>query len=429
MAEQEEPKNAGPGLTPTPVKLHTSGLAGTTQHLTPPVESANRTSTVPIAKSSSVGKPLPTPQASVAPAAPVGAEAAVREGDDDKTMRLKKNTSTTIHVAQAAPASPLLSPSAQTIKLAPAAPASPMMSPSAQTIKLTPSAAKASAQTIKLTPSAAKAPVQTIKLTPSAAKAPTQTIKLTPSAANASSQTIKLPENDGSEGAHTVKISRVSHAGLSPLPTPSSSAKPPSSIPGAKQTIKLRPSAMSSTVTAVPPTGGSVKLNAGAANKTIKLVPLGNGGAKVVPNGSSSPAAPAQQTSAAPSAPATQVGAPRTGQTLKLTPPASGVKPVGGKTMKLSLHKPVGAPPAAGKSEAAKVPALTPPSGVAEKKDKDEAAAVEEKQKPSIVFFLISIAAMLAIVFTILLMSVQYANMYSGADINIPGMTRLSGSH
>ena len=548
MAGQEDLKNAGAGQTPAPVKLHTSGLAGATQHLTPPTDSADRTATVPIAKSASGGKPMPKPQSSVVPEAhAAGLDASLQAGDNDKTMRLKRNTAAAVNPAPQVPPTPasdVVSPSSPTIKLAPQAPASPVMpsssqtiklaslqpsssllspsaqtikmstpqpsslpSPAAQTIKLTPSAASSAsptiklapsaapsasqtiklapsaapsaAQTIKLTPPAASSAAQTVKLTPSASQtikltspaAPSaaQTIKLTPSAAPSASQTIKLTSSvapsaapaikltpsaapsasptikmAGSDEAeaHTVKISRVprSGQGLAPFPAPSSSATPPSSIPGAKQTIKLRPSSMSSTMGGIPPAGGQVKLNAGAAGKTIKLVPLSSGGAKVVQNGPAAPtqqvpvSAPAQpqQKTAASSAPAGQGSVPpRVNQTLKLTPaagkaPAStaGGKPAGGKTMKLTLHKPVGAPAPGNEAPKVSEPALS--SSTEAKKDEASAAAVE--QKPSVVFLVISIAAMLAVAFTVLLMSVQFANMYHGADVNIPGMTRLSGN-
>lgn len=95
-----------------------------------------------------------------------------------------------------------------------------------------------------------------------------------------------------------------------------------------------------------------------------------------------------------------------------------------GKTMKLSLHKPAGTSAAA-----PKISGLTLP-GADEKKEDEAASAAETgaEEKPNIVFFLISIAAMLFIAFTVLLMTVQFANMYHGADVNIPGMTRLSGT-
>ena len=99
-----------------------------------------------------------------------------------------------------------------------------------------------------------------------------------------------------------------------------------------------------------------------------------------------------------------------------------------GKTMKLSLHKPAGAP-AAGNAGPSKVPSLTLPGAASsEKKDAETGASEESEEKPSVVFLLISIAAMLAVVFTVILMSAQFANMYHDANVNIPGMTRLSGT-
>lgn len=389
MAEQEEPKNAVPGQAPTPIKLHTSGLAGTTQHLSHPVDTADRTATVPIAKVSVGGKPMPKPSPS---AVPTGAPAGEAADSNDKTMRLRKNPT--------------------------------------PTIKLMPSGGTpASAQTIKLTPQTSAQTVSPVKpVAPSASAAP---------------QTIKISGAEDTENAHTVRIARPPHTGqgIVPVSEPSAGVKPTSTIPGAKQTIKLRPSSTGSIATGMPSqTGGPVKLGATPANKTIKLAPLGGGGIKVVPQTPAAqqkppvPAAPLQQAAPASgsAAPAAAPGsAPRMSQTLKLSTPSSAgsdKKPIGGKTMKLSLHKPAGTPAAGTAGGPAKVPELKLPG----KKEDEAAAAASEaaastEEKPNIVFFLISIAAMLFVVFTVLLMTVQFANMYHGADVNIPGMTRLSG--
>ena len=164
MAGQEESKNGVPGKAPAPIKLHTAAGAA----------------------------PRIVPQPGAAPAA-------VRTGNDDKTMRLKKQAPQVIKPtpqaesadapAAAAPA-PAPTPAApkQTVRLVPlpgeqktstrrvpkvnsAAPAAapapaPAPAPSAPTVKLTPQSA-ASAATIKLTPQPqTSASAATIKLTP-----------------------------------------------------------------------------------------------------------------------------------------------------------------------------------------------------------------------------------------------------------------------
>ena len=470
MAGQEESKNGVPGKAPAPIKLHTA--AGAAPRIVPQpgaapaaVRTGNDDKTMRLKKQApQVIKLTPQAESADAPAAAAPAPAPTPAAPK-QTVRLvplpgeqKTSTRRVPKVNSAAPAAapapaPAPAPSAPTVKLTPQSAASaatikltpqPQTSASAATIKLTPQSAASTeaASTVKLSRTGAAPSAPTVKLTPQAAasaatiklapqtSASAATIKLTPqSAAGGASQTIKLSDAKapaaGAEGdvenAHTVKISRAPRT-APPMPAPASSAKPPSAIPGAKQTIKLRPSSMSSGISAAPaPASAPVQLNAGQANRTIKLVPVGNGGAQIAPpSGGAAPAAPVPGTSPA-------------AQTVKLTSqtPAAAEQPTeaatvklktggtGKTTLKLSLQKPSGTQTSIGENGQLKVPELTLPG-----KEKEAAA-----EKPSVVFLLISIAAMLAVVFTVLLMSVQFANMYHGANVNIPGMTRLSGTH
>lgn len=497
MAGQEEPKKAVPGKAPAPIKLHTA--AGAAPRIVPQGAAPAAARTGNDDKTMRLKKQAPpvlklTPQAESADA-PAAAAPAPTPAAPKQTVRLvpmsgeqKTSTRRVPKVDSAAPAAaaapapapapvpgatavklkPQTAASAPTIKLTPqttasaaasaatikltpqaaasagasptvklsrtgaasAAPApQPKAAPSAPTVKLTPQAA-ASAATIKLTPQPqASASAATIKLTPQAPSS-AATIKLTPQpAAGGASQTIKLsdakaPAAGGTEAdvenVHTVKISRAPRT-APPMPAPASSAKPPSAIPGAKQTIKLRPSSMSSGISAAPaPASAPVQMNAGQANRTIKLVPVGNGGAQIAPASGAAPAAPVPGTSPAAQTVKLTAAAPASAPAAEQPSDAATVKlksgSTGKTTLKLSLQKPSGTQTAVAENGQLKVPELTLPG-------KGETA-----EKPSVVFLLISIAAMLAVVFTVLLMSVQFANMYHGANVNIPGMTRLSGT-
>ena len=77
--------------------------------------------------------------------------------------------------------------------------------------------------------------------------------------------------------------------------------------------------------------------------------------------------------------------------------------------MKLSLRRPAGA-------------TATGIAGNEQMEMPEQKEAAADTEKPSVLFLLISIAAMLAVSFTVLLMSVQFANMYHGANIKIPGL-------
>ena len=103
MAEQEEPKNAAPGQAPTPIKLHKSGLAGTTQHLSHPVDTADRTATVPIAKVSVGGKPMPKPSPSAVPPGAAG-EAAEEAAENEEAVEIVESEKEAIEEADKAKA-------------------------------------------------------------------------------------------------------------------------------------------------------------------------------------------------------------------------------------------------------------------------------------------------------------------------------------
>ena len=149
----------------------------------------------------------------------------------------------------------------------------------------------------------------------------------------------------------------------------------------------------------------------GALPQPVSASAPASGAAPAAPVPGTSPAAQTVKLTAAAPASAPAAEQPSDAATVKLKSGSTGKT-----TLKLSLQKPSGTQTAVAENGQLKVPELTLPG-------KEETA-----EKPSVVFLLISIAAMLAVVFTVLLMSVQFANMYHGANVNIPGMTRLSGT-
>ena len=56
-----------------------------------------------------------------------------------------------------------------------------------------------------------------------------------------------------------------------------------------------------------------------------------------------------------------------------------------------------------------------------------EVAVVTGKAEPGVAFLILSIVAMLALIFCLFVMTVQYLNMYEGKNIKVPGWEELSG--
>jgi hypothetical protein len=83
---------------------------------------------------------------------------------------------------------------------------------------------------------------------------------------------------------------------------------------------------------------------------------------------------------------------------------------------KLSFLKPKAAP----EEETAEEP-------IAEEMTETEIAAPAGKAEPGVAFLLVSIVAMLALIFCLFVMTVQYLNMYEGKNIKVPGWEELSG--
>lgn len=252
---------------------------------------------------------------------------------------------------------------------------------------------------------AAQAPTPTTPKSPSA-----QTIKLTPSPVVPQAAPQAAPDA-------TVVLSPSSVA-----PQQQESA-PSSVIPGAKQTIKLRPSAAS-----VPPATPAVGApeSKPASAQTIKL------------GGASAPANSASQTiklgSSAPNTAAKTIklgGAPTTesSATVKLESPIAPTP--SSPTINLDAQTPTGAKRLQIRKSTSNEPALPPsvkdaPASFAEAQ-KLKKAKKSGKDEPGIVFLITSVAALLVISFIGLMFFAQYMNMNQQEDYNI-GLPRYSGS-
>ena len=209
----------------------------------------------------------------------------------------------------------------------------------------------------------------------------------------------------------TVKLQKTHaptpvHEAASPLPTV---AQAKSVVPGAKQTIKLRPSTGGGTVPPEEPVA-AVKSAAGSSKDTIKISPLSTNGA---PPAGVAPSAPTLNLApkAPASAPAPEPAIAPSTPTAKLpTPAAAGVAPSSptvnlsapsGLTLKKPSLTPVSAPAAApaaapeppkqGLSLPGKAPSVKPPEPAVEEEEPsvveeaeaaegEEEAAVEEKK-------------------------------------------------
>ncbi len=166
---------------------------------------------------------------------------------------------------------------------------------------------------------------------------------------------------------------------------------------GSTATIKLTPSGNS----AAPAGTGT----GSGTTATIKLTPGGSGTLPPAGTASKSPTiklTPAGSAAAPAEAPAENTAAGAAPVKMK---------PAGGKTMKLR------------KGPSSGTPGFTDigisPDAAAEVAKKTSAAKQTEAGP---VFLILSIVAFLVISFTVFVMSAQFANMYHGKDIKVPGL-------
>ena len=190
----------------------------------------------------------------------------------------------------------------------------------------------------------------------------------------------------------TVKLQKThapapaAHEAASPLPTV---AQAKTVVPGAKQTIKLRPSTGGGTVPPEEPASAAVKSAAGSSKDTIKISPLSTNGAQpaVAPSAPTlnlAPKAPTPAPALAPSTPTAKLPTPAAGGVAPSSPTVNLSAPPGLTLKKPSLTPvsapaPVAAPepPKAGLSLPGKSPSVKPPEPPAEE---EEPPVVEEAE-------------------------------------------------
>ena len=337
------------------------------------------------------------------------------------------------------PTNPGIGSSAATLKLkTPAAPASapapaPAPAAPAPAPAVSTDTAKLARRTIKLVPQsgsplAGPATAPATPVTPAINK-----VSAAPAAA--------VPTDTAKLAKRTIKLTPASGAPSAPAaPTVSAPAAPPAPAPAAVQapsapTIKLTSPAASGNQ---PVSTDTAKL----AKRTIKLTPA---------SGAGNPAA-----GAAPSAPTIKLGAPAapSAPTIKLTSPAAQASEdeVPTDTAKISRQSDAGSTPGVGaetvklRPQSQQTIRLTPSAGGLQLKKpvaKTGLAAAEAPQeltnklagvKPAedstttILCLVSSIVALLLLGFTCFMMYAQYSNFFDNADINVPGVERLTGS-
>ena len=321
-------------------------------------------------------------------------------------------------------------------------------------------------------------PKRTIKLkpaNPSAAAAPTIKLK-TPAAPQASAapavstdtaklarRTIKLVPQSGSplSGPATAPATPVAPA---PAPVPATGTVATDTAKLAKRTIKLTPasgaaSAAGTAPAAVQaPSAPTIKLTspspapagqavstdtAKLAKRTIKLTPAsgaGNSASGAAPSAPTiklgapaAPSAPTIKLTQPKQAPAPESEVPTDTSKINRQPAAESTPGIGGETVKLrpQSQQTIRLTPSAGGLQLKKPVAKTGLAAAeAPQELTNKLAGVKpaEDSTTNMICLISSIVALLLLGFTCFVMYAQHSNFFSGSDINVPGMTRLTGA-
>jgi hypothetical protein len=251
-------------------------------------------------------------------------------------------------------------------------------------------------------------------------------------------------EDDENESEETVSMSRAELEEDATQRVSANRKEESAAVPGANQTIKLRPSTasqpaapMESQVSAKPAAASTIKLKpkppagseeqeqtAAIAKQTIKLVP-NKGGAQAPKPGDPTVKLTESQ---APSQP--KPGDP----TVKLTPKSDAAPAApspGAQTVVL---------PSAGAEEAEK-PAMPKTKLSIKKQESSQQAEMHKGQlapgsesfdeeetssdEPSIIFTLVAVFALIVLGFVFVIMAAQYSNHWMGQNINIPVLSDM----
>ena len=321
---------------------------------------------------------------------------------------------------------------APTIKLktpaAPQAPAAPAVSTDT---------AKLARRTIKLVPQSgsplsgpATAPATPVAQAPAPAPVPA------PATGTVATDTAKLAKR-------TIKLTPASGAPSAPAaPTVSAPAAPPAPAPAAVQapsapTIKL-------TSPSPAPAGQAVSTDtAKLAKRTIKLTPAsgaGNSASGAAPSAPTiklgapaAPSAPTIKLTQPKQAPAPESEVPTDTSKINRQPAAESTPGIGGETVKLrpQSQQTIRLTPSAGGLQLKKPVAKTGLAAAeAPQELTNKLAGVKPAEDPTtnVLCLVSSIVALLLLGFTCFMMYAQYSNFFNGSNINVPGVTRLTGS-
>ena len=266
-------------------------------------------------------------------------------------------------------------------------------------------------RTIKLkpaNPSAAAAPTMKLK-TPAAPQAPAAPAVSTDTAKLAR-RTIKLVPQSGSplSGPATAPATPVAPA---PAPVPATGTVATDTAKLAKRTIKLTPaSGAGNSASGAAPSAPTIKLGAPAA-----------------------PSAPTIKLTQPKQAPAPESEVPTDTSKINRQPAAESTPGIGGETVKLrpQSQQTIRLTPSAGGLQLKK-PAANTGLAAAEAPQEltNKLAGVKPAEDPTtnVLCLVSSIVALLLLGFTCFMMYAQYSNFFNGSNINVPGVTRLTGS-
>ena len=310
---------------------------------------------------------------------------------------------------------------APTIKLktpaAPQAPAAPAVSTDTaklarRTIKLVPQSGSplsgpATAPATPVAPAPASVPA-TGPVATDTAKLAKRTIKLTPASGAASAAGTApagtAPAAVQAPSAPTIKLT-------SPSPAPAGQAVSTDTAKLAKRTIKLTPaSGAGNSASGAAPSAPTIKLGAPAA-----------------------PSAPTIKFTQPKQTPAPESEVPTDTSKINRQPAAESTPGIGGETVKLrpQSQQTIRLTPSAGGLQLKK-PAVKTGLAAAEAPQEltNKIAGVKPAEDPTtnVLCLVSSIVALLLLGFTCFMMYAQYSNFFNGSNINVPGVTRLTGS-
>lgn len=332
------------------------------------------------------------------------------------TLKLKPTA------APSAPAAPDAAASAPTIKLTSPAPAPAAGAVSTDTAKLarrtiklvpqsgSPLAGPATAPATPVTTNSAASPALAANTVPTdTAKLSKRTIKLTPASGAPAASAPSAPAAPGAAAsAPTIKLT-------SPAPSPAADAVSTDTAKLSKRTIKLTPASGA---------GATANKSAAGAAPSAPTIKLGAPAA---------PSAPTIKLTQPKQTPAPESEVPTDTSKIDRQPAAESTPGIGGETVKLrpQSQQTIRLTPSAGGLQLKKPVAKTGLAAAeAPQELTNKLAGVKpaEDSTTNMICLISSIVALLLLGFTCFVMYAQHSNFFSGSDINVPGLTRLTGA-